>query len=123
MPTYAELMEILKANAIRGYSHYTKSELIDLLFKRGLIPEKYGTNKQEKAKKNIDPKYNFLRQIRINPKKVEIHDLEADKVVRYPSIYKAPLALDQNPGVIGMYNGKVWRNRYGIKVLTESESF
>ena len=32
-------MEILKANEIRGYSHYTKSKLIDLLFKRGLISE------------------------------------------------------------------------------------
>ena len=123
MPTYAELMEILKANEIRGYSHYTKSKLIDLLLKRGLLPENYGTNKQEEAKKNIDPKYNFLRQIRSNSKKVEIHDLEADKVFLYPSIYQAALALDQNPGVIGMYNGKVWRNRYAIKVLTESESF
>ena len=123
MPTYAEIMEILKANEIRGYSHYTKLKLIDLLFKRGLIREKYGTNKQEKAKKNIDPKYDFLRQIRSNAKKVEIHDLEADEVVLYPSIYKAALALDQKPGVISMYDGKVWRNRYAIKVLTESESF
>ena len=57
MPTYTELMEILRANEIRGYSHYTKSKLIDLLIKRGLIPEKYGNNKQEKAKKDIDPKY------------------------------------------------------------------
>ena len=40
MPTYAELMEILKANEIRGYSNYTKSKLIDLLIKMGLIPEK-----------------------------------------------------------------------------------
>ena len=54
MRTYAELIEIIKANEIRGYSHYTKSKLIDLLFERGLIPEKYGTNKQEKAKKNIN---------------------------------------------------------------------
>ena len=122
MPNYAELMEILKANEIRGYSHYNKSKLIDLLFKRGLIPENYGTNKQEKAKKNIDPKYNFLRQIRSTPKKVEIHDLEADTAVHYPSIYNAALAVDQNPGVIGIYNGKEWRNRYAIKVLTESES-
>ena len=111
MSTYAELMEILKANEIRGYSHYAKSKLIDLLVKRGLIPENFGKNKQEKAKKDIDPKYNFLRQIRSNPKKVEIHDFEADKVVLYPSIYKDALALDQNPGVIGMYNGKVWRNK------------
>ena len=31
IPTYAELMEILKANEIRGYSHYTKSKLIDFV--------------------------------------------------------------------------------------------
>ena len=81
MPTYAELMEILKANEIRGYPHYTKSKLTDLLIKRGLILEKYDTNKQVKAKKDIDPKYYFLMQIRSNPKKVEIHDLDTDKVV------------------------------------------
>ena len=46
MPIYAELMEILKANEMRGYSHYTISKLIDLLVKRELIPEKHG--KQEK---------------------------------------------------------------------------
>ena len=121
--TYTELREILKENEIRGNSHYTKSKLIDLLVKRGLIPEKPGKNKHEKMIKDIDPKYNFLRQIRSNPKNVEIHDLETDKVVLCPSIYKAALALDQNPGVIVMYIGKVWRNRYAIKVLTESESF
>ena len=123
MPTYAELIEILKADDVKGYSHYTKSKLIDLLIKRGLIPEKYANNKQVKAKKDINPKYNFLRHILSNPKKVEIHALEADKGVLYPSIHKAALALDKNRGVIGMYNGKEWRNRYAIKVLTESESF
>ena len=71
--------------------------------------------------KNIDPKYYFLKQIRSNPKKVEIHDFETDKVVLYPSIYKTALAMDQNPEVISMYDGKVWRSGYVIKVLTESE--
>ena len=75
-----------------------------MLVKRGLIPEKHGTNKQEKMIKDIDPKYYFLKEIRSIPKKVEIHDLEADKVVLYPAIYKATLALNQNPGVIGMYD-------------------
>ena len=121
MPTYAELIEILKANDISGYSHYTKSKLIDLLFKRGLIHKQCGINKQEKAKKEIDPKYIFLRQIRKNPKKVQIHYFERDEVAIYTSIYKAALALGQNPGEIGTYNGKVWRNRYAIKVLTESD--
>ena len=126
MPTYSELMESLKENEIRGYSHYTKStksKLIDLLITRGLIPEKYDTNKQEKARKDINPKYNCLRQIRSNSKKVEIHDLETDEVVLYLFIYKAVLALDQNTGVIGMYDGKVCRNRYAARVFPESESF
>ena len=123
MPTYAELMEILKANEIRRYSHYTKSKLIDLLVKRGLIPEKHAKNKQEQMIKDIDPKYYFLKQIRSDPKKVEIHDLETDKVVLYHSIYKAAFALDQNPEVISVYDGKVWRSRYAVKVLTESECF
>ena len=74
--------------------------------------------------KDIDPKYYFQKQIRSNPKKVDIHDMETDKVVLYLSIYKTALALDQNPGVISiMYDGKVWRSRYAIKVLSESECF
>ena len=47
------------------------------------MPEKHGKNKMIK---DIYPKYNFLRQIRTCPKKVEIHDLETDKVVLYHSI-------------------------------------
>ena len=72
-----------------------------------LKPEKYDTDKQVKVKKDIDPKYNFLRQIRSNPRNFKIHDLETDKAVLYPSVYKAALALDQNTGIIDMYNGKV----------------
>ena len=74
----------------------------------------------KKMKKDIDSKYNFLRQICKNPNKVVIHDFETDKVVLYPCIYKAALALDQNTGVNGMYNCKVWRTRYAINVLAES---
>ena len=76
--------------------------------------------KQEKSMKDIDPKYYSLRQIRSNPKMMEIHALETDKVVLYSSIYKAALALDLNTGVITMYDAKVRRNRYAMKVLTES---
>ena len=89
MPTYAQLMEILKANEIRGYSHYAKSKLVDLLGERGLMPEKWDTSIEEKSKKDIDPKYIFLRQIHKNPKKVDINELETDEVAIYPSIYKS----------------------------------
>ena len=37
---------------------------------------------------DIDPKDNFVSRIRKNPKKVEMHVLETDKVVLYPSTYK-----------------------------------
>ena len=74
MLTFTQLKEILKENQIKGYSDYTKSKLIDLLDKRWLIPEKYETNKQVKAKR--DPKYSFLREGDSHKKKVEIHDLE-----------------------------------------------
>ena len=86
-----------------------------------MIPEKHGINKQEQIINDIDPKYSFLRQIRKNPKRVQIYDLETDMVVLYPSIYKAALDLDKNIGVIGMYNEKVWRNRYAPKVLAETD--
>ena len=83
MLSIAQLNEILKENQIKGYSHYTKSKRIDLSEKRGLIHEKYETNKQVKAKKDIEPKYNFLREGHSHPKKVEIHDLETDNVNLY----------------------------------------
>ena len=118
MPTSAQLREILKQNQIKGYSHDIKSKLIDLLIKKWVIPEKYDANKQVKAKKDIDPNYIYLRQIHSNPKMVEIHDLETDKFILYPSIYKAALALEQNPGVSGKW--KSMEERYAIKVLTES---
>ena len=62
MPTYTELMEILKANEIRGYSHFIKSKLIDLLIKRRLIPEKYDTNNKQ-VKVFITYPFNFSNMV------------------------------------------------------------
>ena len=92
-----------------------------MLGERGFMPEKYDIIIQDKTKKDIDPKYICLRYIRSNPRKVQIHDLKTVEVAICPSTYRAALALGQNPGVICMYDGKVWRNRYAIKVLTESD--
>ena len=39
MITLTELRAMLKENKIRGYLHYNKSELVDVLVKRGLLPE------------------------------------------------------------------------------------
>ena len=39
MISLTDLKAMLKENKIRGYLHYNKSELIDVLVKRGLLPD------------------------------------------------------------------------------------
>ena len=99
---------MLKKNKIRGYLHYNKSELIDVLIKRRLIPETISITtitslpERENTKKEINPKYNFLKHIRNSPKKVEIRDIETDEinnnnasVLKYRRLYQ-----DNNERVI-----------------------
>ena len=75
-----ELRAMLKKNKIRGYLHYNKSELIHVLIKRGLLSETINVTtitslpERENTKKEINPKYNFLKHIRNSPKKVKIRD-------------------------------------------------
>ena len=77
---------MLKKNKIKGYLHYYKLELIDVLIKRGLLPETIKTTtitslpERENTKKERNPKNNFLKQIRNSPKKVEIRDIETDEI-------------------------------------------
>ena len=72
---------------------------------------------RENTEKEINPKHNFLTHIRNSPKKFEIQDLETGEIIIYSSIYKA---ANQQSRLISAYDGKVWRSRYAIKVLTES---
>ena len=117
---------MLKKNKIIGYIHYNKSELIDQLIKRGLLPETINITaitslpERENANKEINPKYNFLKHIRNSPEKVEIRDMETDEIMVYSSLYKAAKTFHQQSRLISSNDGKVWRNRYAIKVLTES---
>ena len=70
MMSLTELRKMIKENKIKGYLHYNKSELIDVLVERGLLPEiiKNTTitspSERKDAKKEINPKYNFLKHIR-----------------------------------------------------------
>ena len=82
MISLTELRAMLKENKIRGYLHYNKSELVDLLVKIGLLPDTMNITtitslpERENTKKERNPKYNFLKHICNNPKKVEIQDME-----------------------------------------------
>ena len=118
---------MLKKNTIRGYLHYNKLELIDVLITRGFLSKTiYNTTitslpERENTKKEMYPKYNFLKDIRNSPKKVEIRDMETGEIIVYSSMYKAAKTFNQKSRLISAYDGKVWRNRYAIKVLTESD--
>ena len=91
---------------LRAYLHYKKSELVDVLVKRGLLPETIkiititSLSERENNKKEIYPKYNFLKRIRNSPKKVEIQDMETGEIIIYSSMYKAAKIFNQQ---INMY--------------------
>ena len=100
---------MLKENKIRGYLHYNKSEPVDELVKRGLLPDTMNitiTSLSENTK-NKNPKYNFLNHIRNSPKKVEIQDMETGEIIIYSSMYKAAKRFNQQSILISTYDGKV----------------
>ena len=71
-------------NKLRVYLDYNKSEFIDVLIKRGLLPETIASlPEQQNTKKEINPKSNFLKHKRNSPKKVEIRDIETDENIVY----------------------------------------
>ena len=120
-----EVRAMLKENKTRGYLHYNKTELVDVLVKRGLLPDTMNIttitslSERENTKKE-NPKYNFLIHMRNSPKKVEIQDMETGEIIIYSSMYKAAKRFNQQSRLISTYDGKVWRDRYAIKVVTSS---
>ena len=126
MVSLTELRAMLKENKIRGYLHYNKSELVDVLVKRGLLHDTTNITaitslpERKNTKKERNPKYNFLKHIRNSLKKDEIQDMQIGEIILYSSMYKAAKRFNQQSRLISKYHGKVWRNRYPIKVLTES---
>ena len=129
MISLTELRAMLKENKIRGYLLYNKSELVDVLVERGLLPDTMNITTitslpvRENTKKEINPKYNFLKHIRNSPKKVEIQDMETGEIIIYSSMNKAAKTFNQQSTLISAYDGKECRNRYAIKELTKSECF
>ena len=103
---------MLKENKIKGYLHYNKSELVDVLVKRGLLPVTMNITtitslpERENTKKEINPKYNFQKDILNNPNKVKIQDIETGEIIIYSSMYKAAKRFNQQSRLISTYDGK-----------------
>ena len=83
-----------------------------MLVKRGLLPEIIKTTtitslpERKDTKKEINPKYNFLKHIRNSPKKVVIQDMETGEIIVYSSMYKAAKRFSQQSRIIYAYYGK-----------------
>ena len=107
-----ELKTILKENKIHFYSYWDKKKLIDFAIKHGLLAEE--APKREISK---DPKFDRLKSIMHNPRKVSLEDVEMGEIKTFPSIYKAGKFIDQSPRTIVYWNGKVWNSKYKVKVL------
>ena len=45
--------------------------------------------------------------------------MKTDEVIVYPSMYKTAQAINQQSRIISANDGKIWRNRYVIKVFKD----
>lgn len=137
-----ELHQLLKLHKIKGISHLNKPELIAELTKRGILPEEPAVQHQKPVDGDVPKIYKAARAqliayydgtvwrivkpehprkeprltSRKQPRPVEILDRDTGEVVNYPSIYKAARAHGQCSTMIAYYNGRIWKNRYEIKV-------
>ena len=63
-------------------------------------------------KKSKDPKYDRLKTIKQNPRKVSLEDIKTGEIKTFPSIYKAAKFVDQAPMTDHYWDGGVWKNKY-----------
>jgi len=127
-----ELQLLANEHNIKGCSYRNKPELIALLGEKGLLSNesvekenRYREEGEEMKRRKVeiggvvDEKHERLKTIRTNPRRIEILDRETGEVVVYPSMYKAAKAFGQSAGIMSVYIGKVWKNRYEIKALDD----
>ena len=73
--------------------------------------------RRKRRKKKKDPKYNRVKTIKKNPRKVSLEDTETGEINNFPSIYKAAKFIDRAPQTITYWNGGVWKNKYEVAIL------
>ena len=101
-----ELKTILKENKIHFCSYWDKKRLIALVNEHDFL-------EKEKSK---DPKYDRLKTIKQNPRKVVLGDIETGEIEIFQSIYKAAKFIDQAPMTVRYWDGGVWKNKYKVAI-------
>ena len=97
-----ELKTILKENKIHFYTYWDKKKLIALANEHDLLPKT--ALEKEKIK---DVKYDKLKTIKQNPRKIMQEGTETGEIKTFPPIYKAAKFIDQAPMTVYYWDGKV----------------
>ena len=108
-----ELKTLLKKNNIHFYAYWDKKKLVDLANEHDLLPK---PEPEKEKSKNV--RYDRLKTIRHNPRKVMLEDIETGEIKTFPSIYKASKFIDISPNTInywGNMNG-AWNNKYKVVI-------
>lgn len=111
-----ELKKIMKDNGIKGTSIYKKDKIIEILEERNLLPPKRVKVKKEKVVNEIEPKFEYLRKIRTNPRSVIIRNIETGEVVEYPSLYRASKAIGRDSRVLIYHDGSIIDEKYEVNI-------
>src|SRR5678816_1898799 len=91
-----ELKELMKQHNIRGSSYLNKPEIISRLIEKGVLTLEVVENwKRPPKTTSKDVKYNRLKGIRTNPKRVEILDLETGEIEKYTSMYLSLIHISE----------------------------
>ena len=109
-----ELKTLLKENKINFYTYWNKKRLIALANEHNLLPKiEVGKEKSE------DAKYDILKTIRQNPRKVLLEDVKTGEMKIFPSIYKAAKFIDRSPPTVTYWSNRegVWNNKYKVFIL------
>ena len=109
-----EIKTILKENKIHFYTYWDKKKLVALANEHNLLPK----TELEKEKSN-DVKYDRLKTIKKNPRKVMLEDIETGEIKTFPSIYKAAKFIDQAPQTVTYWGNRkgAWNNKYKVVTL------
>ena len=121
MITLLELKEIVRQHNLHC-SYMNKDEIIAMLLEKqiittsDLLKTKFVEKKQkmEKTRYINNAKYAYLKDIRTNPKTVEVRDLKTGVTKVYPSMYRVRRELHISPS--SLKDGKIWIKRYEIKI-------
>ena len=68
--------------------------------------------------KSKDVKYDRLKTIKQNPRKVMLEDIETGEINIFPSIYKAAIFIDQAPQTVTYWGNRegAWNNKYKVVI-------